>query len=275
MAFLVALICSGCVSPRTSPLAKFEQSMVFQPARYPEGNWEPIGLAFEDVHFSAEDGTKLHGWFVPHAAPKAVILFAHGNAGNITYLAHWLRDLHDRHNVAVMTFDYRGYGRSEGSPNEDGVLQDARAARAWLAQRTGQKEQEIVLMGRSLGGGVMVDLAANDGARALILESTFTSLPAVARGQIPLLPAGLVMQNRLNSLAKIKNYHGPLLMSHGDADKLISFQQGRRLFETANEPKRFVAISGGDHNSEQSLEYWQAFDEFLDSLPASRQLAGL
>src|SRR5690606_21254788 len=102
-------------------------------------------------------------------------------------------------------------GRSEGVPSEQGILADARAARQWLAQRAGVREQDIVLMGESLGGGVMVDLAASDGARALILENTFTSLPDVAAFHYPWLPVRTLMRTRFDSLSKIGNYHGPLL----------------------------------------------------------------
>ncbi len=112
-----------------------ERSLLFAPAKFPEGNWRPAGLEFEDARFASADGTHLHGWFVPHDSPRAVILFAHGNGGNITHRAEMLRALHDRMHVAVMIFDYRGYGRSEGSPDEAGILADARAARTWLAKR--------------------------------------------------------------------------------------------------------------------------------------------
>ena len=178
-----------------------------------------------------------------------------------------LKELHDRHAVTVLGFDYRGYGRSAGVPSEAGLLQDARAAREWLAKRTGIAEREIVLMGRSLGGGVVVDLAAKDGARGLILESTFTSLPDVADHHLPLVPSRLLMQNRFNSLSKIGQYQGPLLQSHGDADRVVPYALGKQLFEAAAGPKQFVAIEGGDHNSPQSEEYHRAFDTFIDSLP--------
>ena len=176
------IVLAGCQSPTASrqtlpgvgspsasqessfnPLGKLEKSLVFAPSRYPEGNWQPAGLVFEDAWFAAADGTRLHGWFVPHAQPRAVVLFCHGNGGNVALWADVLRNLHDRMGVTAMGFDYRGYGRSEGTPSEAGVLADARAARAWLARRTGIAEDRIVLMGRSLGGAVAVDLAT-DGA---------------------------------------------------------------------------------------------------------------
>jgi uncharacterized protein len=251
-----------------SPLAALEDKMVFFPTKYPQGDWQPAGLQFEDAWFAAEDGTRLHAWYCPHENPRAVVLFAHGNARNLTDWADTLRRLHSL-GVTAMTFDYRGYGRSEGSPDERGVLQDARAARAWLAQRTGIAESQIVMMGRSLGGGVAVDLAATDGARGLILESTFTSLPDVAGAHAAWLPAKTLMHNRLDSLAKIGKYHGPLLHSHGDADRLIPFEQGQRLFAAANEPKRFVTIPGGGHNDPQTEDYYRVLDGFFAALPAA------
>lgn len=258
----VSTIAGGC-----APLARFERAQLFHPVKYPGGYWEPFAFEREDAEFTAADGTRLHGWFVPHPKPRAIVLFAHGNAGNISHRVQSLRILRDRHRVSVMAFDYRGFGKSEGEPDEPGLLQDARAARKWLAERAGVKERDIVLMGRSLGGGVMVDLAAKDGARGLVLASTFTSLPDVAENVIPILPVGWIMTNRLDSLSKIADYRGPLLQSHGDSDKLIPYEQAKKLHAAATGPKRFITIVGGGHNSPQSEEYRRALDEFLDGLP--------
>jgi uncharacterized protein len=248
-----------------SPLAKVENSMVFAPSIFPAGNWQPAGLDFEDAWFTSADGTRLHGWYVPHPQPRAVVLFCHGNAGNVALWADVLRTLYDRMGVSAMAFDYRGYGRSAGTPSEAGVLADARAARTWLAKRAGIAENQIVLMGRSLGGAVAVDLAA-DGARGLILESTLSSMPEVGHALVPYSPVRTLMQTQFNSLAKIRNYHGPLLQSHGTADRLIPYALGRKLFEAANEPKKFIAIPGGDHNDPQTEEYYAALYEFLGRL---------
>ena len=149
--------------------------------------------------------------------------------------------------AAVLVFDYRGYGKSEGKPDEPGVLADARAARTWLAEKAGVAENRIVLMGESLGGAVAVDLAA-DGARALILENTFSSMPDVAAYHYPWLPVRLLMRTQFNSVAKIRSYHGPLYQSHGDRDSIVPLQLARRLFDAANEPKRFLLVEGADHN---------------------------
>ena len=210
----------------------FENSLIFVPGGPQSGNWNPPGLSVEDAWFQAADGTKLHGWYQRHERPRAVILFCHGNAGNVTDRAQVLSALKNWTGASALVFDYRGFGRSEGRPNEAGVLADARAARTWLAQREKMPEERIVLMGESLGGAVAVDLAA-DGARALILENTFSSLPEVAARHLPWLPVRLLMHTRLDARAKIAAYHGPLLQSHGDPDSIVPIELGRRLFEAA------------------------------------------
>jgi fermentation-respiration switch protein FrsA (DUF1100 family) len=242
----------------------FEERIIFVPSKYPVGEWENPGVPFEDADFSAADGTKLHGWFVPHdsklnAKPTAVVLIAHGNAGNLTHRAESLKKMRAA-GAASMIFDYRGYGKSEGSPNEDGILADARAARVWLANRTGVPENKIVLFGESLGGGVMVDLAATDGAGGLILLSTFTSLPDVAANVYPWIPVRYLMRTRLDSLAKIGQYTGPVLQLHGDRDEIVPFALGEQLFDAVPDPdKRFVKLPGGTHNMVPP----RAFDESL------------
>jgi fermentation-respiration switch protein FrsA (DUF1100 family) len=265
---LVCLSAPGCalLGP-VSPLARLERSLVYQPSRYPAGNWQPGGIEFEEAHFTAEDGTKLHGWFLEHPQPRAVALFCHGNGGNIAIWADALRHYHYRHGLTVLGFDYRGFGRSEGTPTEAGLIRDARAARQWLSERTGVPEARIVLIGTSLGGGVATQLAAEDGARGLVLSSTFTSLPDVGAEHAPWLTPRLVMVNRFNSLKAISRYKGPVLVSHGDSDELIPLEQGERLYEAAPGPKRLVVIRGGSHNDPPTEEFRLALDEFLAVLP--------
>jgi hypothetical protein len=247
----------------------FEDSLIFIPSVYPDGYWQPLGLKIEDAWFTASDGTRLHGWYVSHTEPRAIVLFAHGNAGNVSHRADILDLLVNRLAVSVLAFDYRGYGRSEGRPSEAGVLADARAARTWLAERAGVSERQIVLMGESLGGGVMVDLAAKDGARGLILENTFSSLPDVAAFHYPWLPVKMLMRTQLNSAKEIRDYHGPLLQVHGDADTIVPLALAERLYDAANPPKQFVLIRGGDHNDPRTPALVQAIDQFLAELPIS------
>ncbi len=259
---------TGCASV-AHEAAVIENGIVFQPLRYPEGNWT-LSRGVEDAWFSSSDGVRLHGWFVEPEGkqPRAVVLFTHGNSGNVTYRRDILKLYRDGLNATVLVFDYRGYGRSGGTPTEAGVLEDARAARRWLAARTGVRESDIVLAGHSLGGGVAVDLAASDGARGLILEGTFTNLPDVAASYVPLFPFRAVMQAKLDSVAKIRSYRGPLLQIHGDADLVVPYALGLELFHAANEPKQFLTIPGGEHNDQATPEYVKALDHFLGSLPA-------
>jgi fermentation-respiration switch protein FrsA (DUF1100 family) len=255
-----------CALPCCSPLYSLEKALLFYPTCYPEGNWDPKGLCFEDAWFEAADGVTLHGWFCPVPNPRAVVLYAHGNAGNVTSYAETLKVLCEQMRVSVLAFDYRGYGKSQGEISEQGILTDARAARRWLARRTGVAERDIVLMGYSLGGGVVVDLAAFDGARGLILESTFTSLPDVA-AQVTPLPVHSLMRTRMDSLAKIRLYHGPLLQTHGDADRVVPIALGRQLFDAAHFPKEFVSVPGAGHIAPPSPEYLMALNRFFDTLP--------
>jgi fermentation-respiration switch protein FrsA (DUF1100 family) len=250
-------------------MALLENSLIFFPSVYPEGNWNPSWLRFEDAWFEAADGTKLHGWYVPHDEPRAVVLFAHGNAGNLSDRADVVAEVVERLHVSVLIFDYRGYGRSEGKPSEAGVLLDARAARDWLARRAGVDPKQIVLWGESIGGAVVADLAAHEDARGLVLESTFSSLPDVAAYHYRWLPVRLLMRSRLDSAAKIGAYHGPLLQIHGDFDRIIPIELGRRLFDAANEPKQFVVVPGGDHNDSRRAIFFRAFDQFVSELPCS------
>jgi uncharacterized protein len=267
------LFAGGCASlGPVSPLLPVERAMVFHPAKYPAGDWTPTDLGAEDAWFEAEGGPKLHGWLVANSQPRAVALFCHGNAGNLTTLADSLRILSVRHGLTVMTFDYRGYGRSAGKPSEAGILADARAARKWLAERTGVAESDIILMGQSIGGAVAVDLAAEDGARALVLASTFTSLPDAAASHMPWLLPRWNMTMRMDSLAKIRKYKGPVLISHGDADEVIPFAEGQKLFDAAPGTKRFFREPGGKHGDGRSEGYRVAFEDFLtlvDTLPSA------
>lgn len=247
-----------------------ENSLIYFPVLYPDGDWKPRGIEFEDVWFDASDGTQLHGWYVPRENARAAVLFCHGNGGNLTHRIDSLILLHRRAGVSVLIFDYRGYGRSQGKPSEAGVLADARAARDWLAGREKIPVGDVVLMGESLGGAVAVDLAANDGARALVLESTFSSLADVAGYHYPFLPVRWLMRTRFDAAGQIGRYHGPLLMAHGDADTIVPLEFGRRLFDAASQPKRFVLLPGHDHNEPMPLEFYDALRNFLESLPANQ-----
>jgi fermentation-respiration switch protein FrsA (DUF1100 family) len=260
----------GCVSGPNGaitnvPLLSVEQSLIFWPSHYPAGDWS-LDPGVEDVWLTTEDGTRINGWYAECKDPRAVVLYAHGNGGSIADLRPILRVFHDQLRCSLLLFDYRGYGRSSGSPSEQGLYEDARTARAWLANRAGIALNDVVLAGHSLGGAVMVDLAANAKVipRGLILESVFTSLPETAANHLP--TSELLMQMQFDSLSKIPNYRGPLLQTHGDSDDVIPFFLGRKLFKAANEPKQFVPIHGGGHNDPPAPDYVEALDHFLGTL---------
>lgn len=212
----------------------------------------------------------MHGWYCPAAKPRAVLLVAHGNAGHVASRAPWLRYLQTQANCTVFMFDYRGYGRSKGVPTVKGAIEDATAARAQLAQLAGVSEQAIVLMGESLGGAIAVQLAAASPPRALILQSTFTSLRGMADVHYPKL-SWLVSVQKLNSLALIGQYQGPLLQSHGTQDRTIPFAMSETLFRAANEPKKFVVIQGADHNDWLTDAYLRELDAFIRRLSESEK----
>lgn len=249
-------------------LAAFERWLVY-PAPPPHGaDWVAADLPHEDVDFSAEDGTKLHGWYVPHPAPRAVVLFCHGNGEHVARLAPTLAMLRERAAVSVFAWDYRGYGHSQGKPSETNLLADARAAQLWLAQREGVRPEDIVLYGRSLGGAVSVGLASQHAVRGMVLERTFADMIDTAAYHFPWLPVKWIMRNRYPSAQRIAAYKGPLLQSHGTADRVVPFEMGKRLFDAATTPnKRFFVVDGGDHNGPQPDEFYKALGEFLDALP--------
>jgi len=248
-------------SDETKP-PSIDELLLFFPSRYPEGDWTPKDLRFEDVSFSAEDKTRLHGWYCPCDNPRATILIAHGNAGHVASCAPWLKYLQSRLRVTTFMFDYRGYGRSEGIPTVEGALRDGRAARAKLRELAGVKDSEMVLMGESLGGAIVVHLAAESAPHALILQSTFSSLKDVADVHYPRL-SWLVPATKLDCVAQIARYRGPLLQSHGTADRTIPFSSGVKLFRSANEPKAFVKISGARHNNWHTEQYLTRLEEFI------------
>lgn len=242
-----------------------ERWLIFFPDPAPAETWTPSVAGLEQVEFAA-DGARLRGWYFDCPAPRGVAMFFPGNAGNVSYWLDELVRLRDDHRLAILAADYRGYGRSEGRPSEPALCADARAGRAWLARRCGVAEADVILFGRSLGGAVAIDLAGRDGARALVVQSTFTSLPDVAAVHYPWLPVHWGMRTRFESVAKLPNYTGPLLMSHGDADEVVPFDHAERLLAAAPGRKQFVRIPGGGHNDPQPDAYYDALDEFLGSL---------
>lgn len=263
--FPVLLLAAGLLAPATTEGA-LEQRYIYFPDRQMVATPAAVGLAYEEVRFAAEDGVRLHSWYVPGAPGRPLVLFCHGNAGNISHRLESLRLLHDL-GLSVFLFDYRGYGHSEGTPSEKGTYADARGALAWLGER-GWRPERLVYAGESLGAAVAVQMALEHPPAGLVLEAPFTSVAAMGRHHYFLLYflLGWLLDARYDNLAKIGRVHSPLLVIQGTADSIVTPAMARRLFERANEPKTFRLIPGADHNDllfTGGSAYREAWQEFL------------
>ncbi|MEM7254045.1 MAG: alpha/beta fold hydrolase [Pseudomonadota bacterium] len=242
--------------------------MLFVPARVLHQNPSAQNLRFEDIHLTTADGVRIHGWLVAarttidHA--RQTVLFLHGNGGNIADRMDSLAILSD-FGFDVFIIDYRGYGRSEGKPSEEGTYRDAMAAWEFLVQDRGLAPESIVILGRSLGGAIATWLAANVTPGGLIVESTFRSLPTLAARLYPWLPARYLTRFRYDSLGHAPRIKCPVLVVHSREDELIPFDEGEKLFAALSEPKTFLEIRG-DHASgyaQSGEQYWPALAQFV------------
>jgi fermentation-respiration switch protein FrsA (DUF1100 family) len=245
------------------------ERMIFFPDAELIGTPGHLGLDYDDVHFEAADGSRLHGWFVGGSRPETFLWF-HGNAGNISHRIDNLRLLHDRVGASVFLFDYRGYGLSSGRPTETGLFEDARAALTELRQRSDVRADRIVYFGRSLGSAVALDLAIDHPPHGLILETPFTSVRAMVNAILP-GPFGRFAPNLFDNLSKVQGLRRPVLFVHGDRDEVVPYPQGVELFDAAPQPKRLHTIHGAGHNDTYLVggaDYFERFREFLDGLEA-------
>lgn len=226
----------------------FQAQQVFWPSRYPTGIWDPtpFGLDVEDVFFEAEDGVRLHGWWIAHPRARGAVVYCHGNSGSIADRIGLYRQLR-RLKVSIFAFDYRGYGRSGGEPSEDGLCADVRAACDVAAQRVGGDLSRIVLFGHSLGGAVAIDGARHRAVGRLIVQSSFTDLRTMA-DHLYGRPLGLLTRNWFRSIDKVGDLAMPKLFVHGTADETVPFALGEALHAAAAEPKQFLPIARGGHN---------------------------
>ena len=223
------------------------------------------------MYFTTEDGLQLNGWYLPGNSDMTWLWF-HGNGGNVSDRVGELALIHHRMGVNLFIFDYRGYGRSQGKPSEQGTYRDARAALKYLQGRADVDPGQIVYFGRSLGAAVAVELATVQPPLALVLVSPFASIRDMARQVVPLLPVHVLVPRMYDSISRIRQIQRPLLVLHGDQDTEVPPSQGRKLFEAANQPKRFQNIQGAGHNDTLAVggqALWDALVSFLDSLSDS------
>jgi fermentation-respiration switch protein FrsA (DUF1100 family) len=222
-----------------------ENKSVFYPARAIEATPEELGLPFEDVYLRTSDRVNIHGWFIKAPSAKSTLIFLHGNAGNIGDRLGKI-DLFNRIGVNILIIDYRGYGKSDGYPTEEGVYRDALAAYDYLRRRADTKEQSIIGYGASLGGAIAVDLASKRPLTCLIVDSTFSSATDIAKRIYPFVPSFLV-KIKFDSMAKIKNCAIPKFFIHSIDDEMVPIALGKRLYDAAPGPKEFLEIRGS-HN---------------------------
>ena len=234
-----------------------QDRMVFFPTRELEASPGDIGLGFQEVWINVSNGESIHAWYIPAPSDSCVtgqsgdggaptILFCHGNGGNISHRLETIKCLVTL-GADVMLFDYRGYGQSDGAPSETNMYADAAACYRWLTGSQGVPSNQIVLFGRSLGGAVAIELASQVDCAGLIVESSFTSAREMGRLMFPYFPIGLLLRYEFNSIQKIGQVNCPVLVTHSPSDDLVPFAMGRRLYDDAVDPKRFVTLAG-DHN---------------------------
>ena len=252
-------------------LRLFEKQFIFFPS-FPgrlSGDWKPSGLPVEDVWLHASDGVTLHAWWIPAPGAEFTFIAFHGNAGNITHRADvygFLRELP----ANVLAVEYRGYGRSEGSPDEQGLYRDAEAAYDYLTRERGIPPRRIIPYGQSLGSAVAADLASKREVGGLVLEAPFASGKAVARRVYPFLPGlGYLMSTKFETGEKLVRVRAPVLVVHCTDDPVLAFALGEEVFRTAREPKEFFRVEGSCHE-EASLvapdAYRAKLREFLARL---------
>ena len=228
---------------------------------------ERIGLDYQNVSITTADNVALHAWFIPHPHEQAVVLFCHGNAGNISHRLSTIETLHDL-KLSVFLFDYRGYGKSEGKITETGSYLDAQAAWQYLTKTRHYHPDQIIIWGRSLGAAIAANLAAQYKTKGVILESTFTSIPNLAADLYPLLPVRWMSRYKYNVLKSVKAINSPLLIVHSRDDEIIPYKHGQQLFGAANAPKDFLEVHGShDAGLYESYElYTTKLTQFLQSL---------
>jgi fermentation-respiration switch protein FrsA (DUF1100 family) len=238
---------------------------VYFPARHPEGFWSlQPQLGATDVWLDATDKARIHGWFVPCPGSRLVTLFLHGNAGNITHRAHSFLAVTSA-GSSVLMIDYRGYGKSTGTPSEEGLYADAEAAYQYL--RETRQPGEIIVHGESLGTAVAVNLASRHPCGGVVLEAAFTSASDVAGTVLPVI--GRLLIGGFDSRRKIRLVQAPILFIHGGVDRTIPIVLGRALFDAAAGPKSFWTVPDADHNDivdRAGREYGQRLRSFYESL---------
>jgi fermentation-respiration switch protein FrsA (DUF1100 family) len=229
------------------------RSSMFFPSKFPEGTWTTTAA---DVHFKTSDGVQLHGWLFKSGEP--LLIFFHGNGGNITERAPIATEL-ARRGISVLLFDWRGYGKSEGTPSESGLFLDALAAYDFVHADTGN----IVLYGESLGGPYAAYVATKRKARCVIIENSFPSLAAIGNALYSPLPLGWFAPFSLTTVRWLNQAGLPVLVMHGKHDQVIPFQLGMQLYEQLHVPKELLVSETAGHCELATAEAQRYYDTIV------------
>jgi len=243
--YLIIAVIVAIYTIKAVRLYRRQGEHVYNPSHILNGSPADQGLNYENIHFRSVDNILLHGWFTPCTNSSKIILLLHGNTGNISDCISSLAIFAEL-GYNTFVFDYRGYGQSEGHPDELGTYHDAEAAWEWLLRERHYAPQDVIILGRSLGASISSWLASKHQAAAVVLESTFTSLPDIAAETHRLIPARLMTRFNYNTLNNVRKIHSPILIVHSRDDAVIPYHHGQRLFDSANEPRAFLDIDG-DH----------------------------
>jgi hypothetical protein len=242
----------------------FQRHLVYIPQRRLVATPSDGGLEYETVWLDTDDGERVHGWFVLAEQPRGVVLFFHGNGGNISHCIDTLQSYH-RLGLSTLMIDYRGYGQSSGTPDEPGTYRDAAAAWRYLIETRHVPPDRIVVIGRSLGGGVASWVAQTYQPGALVLESTFTSLPDIGAELYPFLPVRVLSQTHYPTIERLDEIAAPVLVIHSHDDTLVPYRHGQQLYAAAHHPKGFLNLNGShDGGFVDSIRVYEAgLDRFL------------
>lgn len=229
----------------------FQTRLIYFPEKDIRATPQSLGLSYEDITVTVGSET-VDAWFVPADSAATVVLYCHGNGGN---LSDWLGPVHEIHaaGLSVLAFDYRGYGRSNGKPSETGTYEDADACFAWLLAR-GYSEDRIIVYGRSLGAAVAAHVARDKRIQTLVLEASFTKLADAAALHYPWVPVRLLLRHHYPTDLFIQDARSPVVIIHSRQDELNPFWMAEKLYELAPQPKRLIATQGG-HNDFTAVDW--------------------
>ena len=245
-------------------LYKSQRSLLYHPS---ENNYfgDKLMVSIDKVKIKTEDNIELLAWYHHKDIDNyKTILFLHGNAGSLENRIHKINHFNEME-INFLIISWRGFSGNEGKPTEEGLYKDAKSAVKWLINK-GVKKENIIIYGESLGTGVATEISQNESFSGIILESPFTSMVAAGKSKYPIFPIGLLLKDKYESDKKIKNIKSPVLVMHGEADTIVPFWMGKKIYELANDPKYYYFPEYDDHMMEYNDKLLNTLKSFIKSL---------